>query len=123
MERVMHAATQETHGLIASDGVEGAPVRSSDGTRIGTIERLMIDKLTGNVAYAVLRLNAFGMGQERLPIPWARLTYDDRNLGGYRIDLTEIEISGAPSDESHKEFDWGDRDEIHGPYWGIAERW
>jgi hypothetical protein len=123
MEGIMHTTTQETHSVIASDRVEGTPVRSTDGTRVGTIERVMIDKLTGNVAYAVMRLNAFGMVQERLPIAWARLTYD-RKVRSYRIDLTEMELSGAPSHESHKDFDWGEREiEIHGPYWGIAERW
>ncbi len=34
--------------MIASDRVEGTPVRSTDGTRIGAIERVMIDKLTGS---------------------------------------------------------------------------
>ncbi|HEX9292886.1 MAG TPA: PRC-barrel domain-containing protein, partial [Gemmatimonadales bacterium] len=96
----------------------------TDGTRIGTIERVIIDKLTGKVAYAVLSSNSFvGTGQERLPIPWERLTYD-RRLGAYRLDFTEMKLSGAPSHESHKDFAWGDREfEIHGPHWGIAEHW
>ena len=46
--------SRETRNLIASDRVEGTPVRSTDGTPIGTIERVMIDKVTGIVAYAVL---------------------------------------------------------------------
>jgi PRC-barrel domain protein len=42
------ATSRETRNLIASDRVEGTPVRSADGTTIGTIERVMIDKLTGS---------------------------------------------------------------------------
>jgi hypothetical protein len=42
------------HRFVASDRVEGTLVRRSDGTKIGTIERLMIDKVSGKVAYAVL---------------------------------------------------------------------
>src|SRR3954451_5379610 len=77
------------HNLIASDRVEGTPVRRTNGEKIGTIERLMIDKLSGNVAYAVLSFGGFlGMGQKHLPIPWARLTYD-RTLGAYQLDLTD----------------------------------
>src|SRR5262245_49137751 len=53
------AMSWEPHSLIASERVEGTPVRSTDGTTIGTIERVMIDKLTGNVAYAVLSFNGF----------------------------------------------------------------
>ena len=64
----------QTHSLIASDRVEGTPVRRSGGEKIGTIERLMIDKISGNVAYAVLSFGGFlGIGQRHAPIPWAKL--------------------------------------------------
>ena len=116
------------HNLIASDRVEGTPVRGTDGATIGTIERVMIDKLTANVAYAVLSFNGFaGMGKRHLPIPWSRLTYD-RKLAAYHLDLTEKELSAA----SHgSDIDWGDRgheigrhdDDRLKAYWGIAESW
>ncbi len=93
--------SQETHNLIASDRVEGTPVRSTDGTTIGTIERVMIDKLAGNVAYAVLSF--VGVGQRRLSIPWRQLTYD-RKLAAYHLDLTENEISAMPQGS---DVDWG----------------
>ncbi len=119
-------ATPKPHTLIASDRVEGTAVRRADGEKIGTIQRLMIDKLSGNVAYAVLSFGGFlGMGQKHLPIPWARLHYD-RVLGAYQLDLTDEELSRAPSFATDKDFDWGDRSrevEIHTyyrvpPYWG-----
>jgi len=112
--------------LIASDRVEGTPVRRAGGEKIGTIARLMIDKLSGNVAYAVLSFGGFlGMGQKHAPIPWARLSYD-RTLGAYRLDLTDEELKQAPAVAADQEFDWGDRSrevEIHNyyrvpPYWG-----
>jgi hypothetical protein len=119
-------STHQPHSLIASDRVEGTPVRRADGEKIGTIERLMIDKLSGNVAYAVLSFGGFlGMGQKHAPIPWARLSYD-RALGAYRLDLTDEELKQAPAVAAGQEFDWGDRSrevEIHNyyrvpPYWG-----
>jgi hypothetical protein len=121
-ERPVH----QSHSLIASDRVEGTPVRRSEGDRIGTIERLMIDKLSGNVAYAVLSFGGFlGMGQKHLPIPWARLKYDPL-LGAYHLDLTDEELNRAPSFAADGEFDWGDRSrevDVHNyyrvpPYWG-----
>jgi hypothetical protein len=45
---------RETEGLIGSDKVEGTAVYGPDNQRIGSIERLMIEKLSGKVAYAVL---------------------------------------------------------------------
>jgi hypothetical protein len=128
MEATMQSDTlqSQTHSLIASDRVEGTPVRRSDGEKVGAIERLMIDKLSGSVAYAVLSFGGFlGVGQKHAPIPWARLTYD-RTLGAYHLDLTDEELSRAPSVAAGQEFDWGDRSrevEIHNyyrvpPYWG-----
>jgi hypothetical protein len=121
MEAMMQtdATSRETRNLIASDRVEGTPVRSTDGTPIGTIERLMIDKVTGNVAYAVLSLHeSVGIGQKQLSIPWPRLTYD-RKLGAYRLDLINGGLGDVPSDASNKDFDRGGRER----YWGIAETW
>jgi len=124
----LHSESQDRHShtLIASDRVEGTPVRRADGEKIGTIQRLMIDKLSGSVAYAVLSFGGFlGMGQKHAPIPWARLNYDP-TLGAYHLDLSNEELSGAPSIAADQEFDWGDRSrevEIHKyyrvpPYWG-----
>jgi sporulation protein YlmC with PRC-barrel domain len=122
------AKSRKTHNLIASDRVEGTPVRTTDGTTIGTIERMMIDKLTGNIAYAVLSFNGFvGVGQRRLPIPWRQLTYD-RRLAAYHLDFTENEPSAMPHG---LDIDWGDRaceierndDDRLKTYWGIAESW
>ena len=116
----------KAHSLIASDRVEGTVVRRPDGSKIGTVERVMIDKLSGKVAYAVLSFGGFlGMGEKHVPIPWERLQYD-RGLEAYRVNLSDDEIKRAPSSASTEEFDWGDRSaeiEIHNyygarPYWG-----
>ena len=45
------------HPLIASDRVEGTAVLRPTGEKIGSIERVMIEKMSGRVAYAVM---AFG---------------------------------------------------------------
>jgi hypothetical protein len=119
-------SSRRSHNLIASDRVEGTPVRRSRGEKVGTIQRVMIDKLSGSVAYAVLRFGGFlGIGQKHAPIPWARLKYDPA-LGAYHLDLSNEELSRAPMMDDDQEFDWGDRRreaEIHDyyrvpPYWG-----
>jgi hypothetical protein len=54
---------RETAGLIGSDKVEGTPVYRSDGDRIGQIERIMLDKISRKVAYAVISFGGFlGIG-------------------------------------------------------------
>ena len=115
------------HALIASDRVEGTLVRRRDGHKVGTIQRLMIDKITGNVAYAVLRFGGFlGMGEKHMPIPWSKLTFDPQ-MQAYQLDISDAELAKAPSYAADQEFDWGDRSEelkLHDyyrtrPYWGI----
>src|SRR5471030_816408 len=76
--------SKETVSLIASDNVEGTAVYGTDQKKIGKLERVMIDKLSGKVAYAVFSFCGFmGMGEDFYPMPWSTLKYDT-NLGGYR---------------------------------------
>ena len=75
--------------LIESDRVEGTTVMIRRERIIGSIKRLMIEKISGRVAYSVMSFGGFlGMGTEEHSIPWNKLTYDTR-LGGYRTDITE----------------------------------
>ena len=59
--------SKETVNLIGSDKVDGTAVYGADGNKIGSIQRVMIDKLSGKVAYAVLSFGGFlGMGEDYL---------------------------------------------------------
>ncbi len=99
----------ETRRLIASDKVEGTEVRRSNGDRIGTIDRVMIDKRSGQVAYAVMSFGGFlGLGESRRPIPWASLRYNT-DLDAYELDLSEDQIKAAPAYRDDDSFDWSDR--------------
>jgi|SRR5689334_1864395 len=116
-----HPQTQATfampakpHRLIASDRVERTPVRRSDGTKVGSIERVMIDKISGKVAYAVLSFGGFmGVGVKHIPVPWDQMKYSV-SLDAYEINLSEEELSRAPLFEGDEEFDWGYRDDVIG---------
>src|SRR4051795_4414547 len=83
--------------LIESDRVEGTTVYDPQGNNVGSIKRLMIEKISGHVAYAVMSFGGFlGMGSEDHTIPWSKLTYDI-SLGGCRTDITESQLRGAPA--------------------------
>ena len=87
---------RETTFLIGSDKVEGTAVYGRDGNKIGSIERVMIDKTSGRVSYAVLGFGGFlGLGNDHYPLPWQSLEYDTR-LGGYVTAVTESQLQGAP---------------------------
>ncbi|TCK28765.1 PRC-barrel domain protein [Ancylobacter aquaticus] len=101
---------RETRTLIGSDKVEGTAVYRPNGERIGGIERVMIDKLTGQTAYAVMSFGGFlGFGEDYYPLPWSLLKYDE-TLDGYVVDLTEEQLTGAPHHASSDDRSWSDRD-------------
>jgi sporulation protein YlmC with PRC-barrel domain len=100
--------TRETHTLIAADKVEGTAVYRSNGDSVGKIERVMIDKRSGKVAYAVLSFGGFlGMGNDHYPLPWSALKYNER-LGGYEVNVTEQQLKGAPKYRDGESWDWND---------------
>jgi PRC-barrel domain len=104
----MVTETRETGSLIGSDKVEGTAVYGADDTKIGSIERVMIDKMTGKVSYAVLSFGGFlGIGDDHYPLPWQSLKYDT-NLGGYRTSITETQLQGAPKYSNDNDWNWSD---------------
>jgi len=111
--------------LIASDRVEGTTVYSPDGKSIGSIRRLMIEKVGGKIAYAVMSFGGFlGLGSEEYTIPWNKLKYDTA-LGGYRTDVTEEQLRGSPTFYRSKDYDWSDRNrerELY-DYWRAPYYW
>ena len=105
--------------LIESDRVEGTTVYDPQGKNIGSIKRLMIEKISGRVAYAVMSFGGFlGMGEEEHAVPWSKLTYDT-SLGGYRTDITEDQLRRVPAFTRDRSWDWSDRQrerELHDYY-------
>ena len=77
----------ETSRLIASNKVEGTAVYNREGERLGSVYNFMVDKMSGQVAYAVMSFGGFlGIGDSYHPLPWKNLHYDT-TAGGYVVDL------------------------------------
>ena len=116
--------TRETTSLIASDKVEGTAVYGADQRKIGSLERVMIDKISGKVAYAVLSFGGFlGMGEDYYPMPWSTLKYDTK-LGGYLVNLTKDQLDNAPKFNESRGWNWNRENDrqVHDyyrvrPYW------
>ncbi|GEO18780.1 PRC-barrel domain-containing protein [Microvirga aerophila] len=117
--------TIPSHPLIESNRVEGTPVYDRQSKRIGTIHHLVIEKVSGRVVYAEMSFGGFlGIGAHTHTIPWEKLTYDTQ-LGGYRTDITQEQLTGAPMISGDERVWWDRRREqdLHDhwkvpPYWG-----
>jgi sporulation protein YlmC with PRC-barrel domain len=113
--------TDESRTLIAADKVEGTAVYTRGGDDIGTIRTIMLNKLNGRVAYAVLASGGFlGLGEDYYPIPWEALRYDvDR--GGYVVNVDSSHFETAPRYPKDSEPNWADRifdQDVRGA-WGV----
>ncbi len=116
----LDTSTRETPSLIGSDKVEGTAVYRSNGEKVGTIERVMIDKISGKVAYAVMSFGGFmGIGQDYYPLPWNLLTYNPA-LEGYEVNIGEEQLKGAPKYSVHETWDWSSPGRVRSlnDYWG-----
>jgi len=117
-------ATDETDRLIASNKVEGTVVYNRQGERLGTVYNFMVDKRSGQVAYAVMSFGSFlGIGGSYHPLPWKVLTYDT-GKGGYVVDLDKDRLQKAPSYTGSQDPTWN---RAYGSqidsYYGVASDW
>ena len=114
----------ETSNLIGSDKVEGTDVYGAGGESVGTIERVMIDKISGKVAYAVMSFGGFmGIGEDYYPVPWSQLTYDT-SLGGYRTNITKEQLDRAPKYSDSTGWNWSrDNDRRVYDYYRVRPYW
>jgi hypothetical protein len=115
-------ARDEHYNLISSRKVEGTAVYNRGGESLGTIDNVMIDKLSGQVAYAVMSFGGFlGIGEKYHPLPWGVLDYDI-SKGGYVIDCDKSALEKAPMYDGRDESTWSERgwrkrvDDYYAPY-------
>jgi hypothetical protein len=117
--------TRETSRLISSEKVTSTSVENVKGDNLGHIQDIMLDKISGRVAYAILKYGSFlGMGGKLFALPWDVLKYDTRR-GGYIVDIPEDRLKNAPSFDEGTEPAWGDRaydKQIH-DYYGSRADW
>ena len=115
----------ETVSLIASDKVRGTKIYNRRHEHVGEVEDIMIDKLSGVIAYAVVGFGGFlGLGETRRAVPWSVLHYDTTD-DGYVADVDDAVLKNAPNeipagDAYYRDVDWNSRIYSHfgvPPYW------
>jgi sporulation protein YlmC with PRC-barrel domain len=99
--------TKITSGsLIAAEKVEGTDVYNMQGEHLGTVDDIMIDKVSGKAIYALMSFGGFlGIGEKYHPLPWSTLKYDE-SKGGYVVNLDKRMLEGAPTYDMNEDFRW-----------------
>jgi sporulation protein YlmC with PRC-barrel domain len=111
--------------VISASMVMDTPVCNAQGEKLGTVEDLMLDKLSGRVRYAVLSFGGFlGMGDKLFPLPWRALDYN-KDWEAFVVDIDKERLESAPGFDVGNPPDFGD--EAWGQklydYYGYSEYW
>ena len=107
-----------SHTMVPSDRVEHVAVYGRDGAKLGTIERLMLDKASGTVAYAVVKTGGLLGSHRHHPVLWGALRYDPKRQA-FAAELTLDELRAGPCEFDGDAFDWGERSGPHPHYWTV----
>jgi sporulation protein YlmC with PRC-barrel domain len=110
--------------LIAAEKVKGTSVYNPDGETLGTIDDVLIDKVSGKAIYAVMSFGGFlGIGEKYHPLPWSTLHYDV-SKGGYLVNLDKQKLEGAPTFGMDEDFKWSpDYGRQVDEYYGAPSYW
>src|SRR6185312_16537880 len=93
-----HMTTSSGHtSAILASRVKGTAVYNGQGERIGTVEDIVLDKLSNQIMFAALGFGGFlGMGEKYHPVPWSMLDYD-ADKGGYVVPMNKDVLQSAPA--------------------------
>jgi len=114
-----HLEADETDRLISSEKVESTAVYDRRGERLGTVHHLMINKYTGQVAYAVMSFGGFlGIGNKLFALPWSALTVDEAKKR-FVVNVTRESLESMPGfDKDH----WPDLNDLEYAT-GVYRQW
>jgi hypothetical protein len=89
---------------------EGTAVYNNAGEKPGTVSDVVLDKLSGKVAFALMSFGGYlGVGSKMHPLPWSVMRYDS-DRGGYVVNLDKNTLMEAPTVERDADFNWADED-------------
>jgi uncharacterized protein YodC (DUF2158 family) len=121
-----HLLPQEKQGeersLCPTNQIHNAHVFGANEKSIGEIDHLLIDLVSGKIAYALVSFSGVTLVHRRYPVPWSALRYDP-SLQGFRSSITETQLQEAPALTPHMTMDreWETRAHQHyeaPTYWG-----
>ncbi len=108
--------------LIAASKVNGTSVYDTAGEKLGSVYDVVLQKVSGQVEYAILSFGGFlGIGEKFHPLPWKQLRYDT-SRGGYVVNLDRAQLEGAPTYAADEIGSWdSDRKSRIDDYYGSAD--
>ena len=95
------------------------------GEDVGRIEELMVDVISGRVAYAVLSFGGIlGIGGKLFAMPWSAITVDEAKRR-FLVNVSHDQLEKMPGFDKEHWPDLSDLDYANGVYrqWGVTPYW
>lgn len=109
----------------AKDDVIGVNVKNNADEDLGEIQEIMLDKVSGKVAYAVLNSGSFlGIGGKLFALPWDAIHYDpDKEC--FILNVEKEKLKNAPGFDENDWPDMADRKwgELISRYYNTKSFW
>jgi hypothetical protein len=88
---------EPTQLLCQSNRADTMAVKTRDGDKLGSVHAFMINKRTGQTAYAILSIGGFlGMGKAYYPLPFRLLAFESTS-DSYVMTIDRRVLEGGPS--------------------------
>jgi sporulation protein YlmC with PRC-barrel domain len=90
------AINNSTRRVLSASTITGDKVRNRAGEDLGTIEEIMLDVTSGEVAYAVISFGGFlGLGDKLFAVPWSSLE-SNAEAHEFLLDVDKHTLENAP---------------------------
>jgi len=109
----------------AKDEIIGVQVKNHNEENLGSISEVMLDKVSGRVAYLVLESGGFlGLGGKLIALPWHAIHYDE-DKECFILNIEKEKIKNAPAFDSNEWPDMADKTwgESVSKYYGTKSYW
>ena len=111
--------------VLSASTLSGDHVQNAAGEDLGKVDEIMIDIVSGKVAYAVLSFGGFlRMGNKLFALPWSALSVDE-DKKCFVLDINKTRLENAPGFDKDNWPDMADTTwgtEIFS-YYGVRPYW
>ncbi len=115
---------ENSASVVSTDDLIGVNVKNPTGDKLGDIDKLVLDKITGKVCYVALSVGGFlGIGEKCVAAPWKALHYDKTQdcfiLNANKETLKNVDAL-ADNWTNWSDKTWGENIHRHyglSPYW------
>jgi hypothetical protein len=96
MQETSTSSPEHRSKLILASRVLNKPVFSKDGERLGHVDDISIERVSGRSIYGIMSFGGLlGIGERYHPLPWEMLDFDPER-GGFVIPMGRDELDQAP---------------------------